>query len=718
MEKYSHYEGATPREKLRSAYAQLTARASAGPSQNVDVSATPSSAGDIEPSAPPPVPEATAPLSRFRNQSQDQLDWNLLNTLLFKRFNPVHLRVKDDYERVVASESHSIREFLRISDPREESAENELERLEPKIRDVLKHLSNVATHPDLNINDHIKDSRSDLAKEAAWAEYSSAKFLFLAYVVEIASSRDIHIVILVDEEKTQDVVERYLKGKGLVYTRPREEMGIGTNQEVSMTRDCLSFGIQSSRNDGVMETYKRPSAIVALDSSFNAKNPSVEHMRTTYARNGSLLPVIRLIVASSSEHVELCFPNLAEIQQLRLVVYYTMQLRDLVGDLQDDALGVREDVEEILSSLLSDNFEYHWPLPLIEPLHIVSSKELGSLRIGGLNEANAGSAPPLRALSQKRGIEVEGTNEQVSKRFRPGVSQDASQFTDGSNVQSQTLDRDLQTLEKHLIQMRASHAAERESLRESLAAAESRLLEREKVLESLQHRYESRTKNLHQIRQERDRLVESNTASEQRIQRQKEEIGKLKDERTQLRHDLESARERLKTGGGTAAELESSQEEIRRLTKENAALQRKAEYESKQTEYTREQYQTASTAAAQSGNESRQLREENETLKRKVAADVSRLKELNMKNEESRHLARIAELETTLSNRDDLLRRKEEELREIRKNRPSTRSTSTQPRSPKWTAGNSRPTSPGINNNGSTFAGRGSALRFSSEMSL
>lgn len=266
--------------------------------------------------------------------------------------------------------------------------------------------------------------------------------------------------------------------------------------------------------------------------------------------------------------------------------------------------------------------------------------------------------------------------------------------------------------------MKTTNAAERESLQASLAAVQTRLQEKEKALEALQHRYESRTQELHKTRRERDQLSEAKLASERRVEKQKEELGKLKDERTELRHDLEKAREELKTGGGNVAELESAREEIRRLTKENASLQRKAEYESKQTEYTREQYQNASTVAAQAGNETRQLREENETLKRKVAGDVTRLKELNVKGDSERHLSRIAELESTLSNRDDLLRRKEEELREIRKNRPSTRSTSTQPRSPKWNAANSRPTSPGITNNGSTFAGRGSALRFSSEMSL
>lgn len=270
-----------------------------------------------------------------------------------------------------------------------------------------------------------------------------------------------------------------------------------------------------------------------------------------------------------------------------------------------------------------------------------------------------------------------------------------------------------------MVQKKSEDTAALETLQKALAAAESRLQEREKILGSLQHRYESRTSDLHKIRQERDRLLETKSASEQRLEKQKEDITKLKDERSQLKLDLEQAREALKNGGGDMAELEKAREEIRRLTKENASLERKADFADKQAEYTREQYQTASNVAAQSGNELRQLKEENEALTRKVAGEASRLREINLKNDESHHLSRIAELEALLSSREYLLHKKEDELREIRKNRPSTRSTSTQPRSPKLTAGNhSRPTSPGLNNNGSNFPGRGSALRFSSEMSL
>jgi hypothetical protein len=62
LEKYSHLEGATPREKMRNLWASTRERNTLEP-QPIEPSATPSSVGDIEPSAPLSIPETVAPLS-------------------------------------------------------------------------------------------------------------------------------------------------------------------------------------------------------------------------------------------------------------------------------------------------------------------------------------------------------------------------------------------------------------------------------------------------------------------------------------------------------------------------------------------------------------------------------------------------------------------------------------------------------------------------------
>lgn len=62
MEKYSHMEGSTPREKMKNVFAKLRDKSTIDALRN-EASATPSSFGDIEASEPPPVPETVAPLS-------------------------------------------------------------------------------------------------------------------------------------------------------------------------------------------------------------------------------------------------------------------------------------------------------------------------------------------------------------------------------------------------------------------------------------------------------------------------------------------------------------------------------------------------------------------------------------------------------------------------------------------------------------------------------
>ncbi|OQE35449.1 hypothetical protein PENCOP_c013G04080 [Penicillium coprophilum] len=749
LDRYGQFPGSTPVERIRNAWAQIGEENQSELLQTPNAVETPSSVGDIEASIPVSVPETTAPLSvradtdsfshshtavhhghsepllppselaHGGHMSQPSLQTIHPSALTVTGMDevvpgsvhlgpsefavtlPMDSRVKDDYERVLSDAATSIRQFFDSFQSNTHISEPEREFLYSQMREVVTRLSNVSTHPDLNISDHLKDPDPDLAKEAAWAEYSSAKFLLLGHLMEIVGTHELHLILAVQDEKKQAVLERYLQGKGFAYTKPRDEMG--STLEVSLAKGPLSFGIHSSET--ARELYKPPSAIFALDSYFRPKSPSIQHIRTTYARNGNLLPVIWFLVANTSEHIERCLPESPDPDRLRLLVHYIARLHDEVGDLQDDALGVHEDAEEILGYLLDS--VAGWPLPIIEPLKLVPLEEL---ECDNSSSSDEGMQP-----AQKRTLDDE-PDEQSSKRARVGT-QENSQLTESTKPSSQTLDRELQSLEKNLIQMKHIHANEKAQLQAQLAQANSRFQEMEKALGVLQHRYESRTKELHATRQERDRVTETKPSLEQRVEKQKETIFSLKEERAELKRELDEARQALKDGGGSSAELETAREEIRRLAKENSNLERKAEFEKNQAEYTREQYQTASTAAAQSGTETRRLATENEKLRRKAESNAVQLRELHMKDESVRHLARIEELELILATRDEFLRRKEDELREIRKNRPSTRSTSTQPRSPKWAG--SRPTSPGVGHNGNGnggHGGRGSALRYSSDM--
>lgn len=248
------------------------------------------------------------------------------------------------------------------------------------MEELAEGLNNVSTHPDLNIPLHLMEPDSNLETQASWAEYSSAKFLLLGHLIDIASGHDLHLILAVEHERKQKLIERYLRGKGFVYTRPREAMGSGL--EVSMAKGPLSFGIHTSEN--VKELLKAPSAIFAFDTSFNPKSPSVQHIRTTYTRNEYPLPVVWFLVANSCEHIQRCLPDLSETDQMRSLVLHTARLHEEVGDLQDGAFGVRENADRILNFLL-DSFA-SWSLPTVAPLDFVS--------VTGLDSSSPSSGTP------------------------------------------------------------------------------------------------------------------------------------------------------------------------------------------------------------------------------------------------------------------------------------------------------------------------------------
>lgn len=235
---------------------------------------------------------------------------------------------------------------------------------------VLERLNNIATHPDLNMARHLEDAESDLEKEAYWTEYSSFKYVLLSYIIEYASDSDMHFIIMVQGGKSRQILERYLLGKGFAYTNARKTAGgVGSNVEVSLQKESLSFGIRSTQDAGTGEAYKRPSVLIAFDSTLNVKSPSVEHFRTTYARDGNLLPVIHLLISKSSEHIVRCFSGLSEHERLHLVIGCVFRYRDVVGETQE-SLEVNEIAEEIVGWLLSDNLLASWPIPAIESLQI------------------------------------------------------------------------------------------------------------------------------------------------------------------------------------------------------------------------------------------------------------------------------------------------------------------------------------------------------------
>lgn len=250
---------------------------------------------------------------------------------------------------------------------------------------MITQLNNISTHSDLNLAENPTARTPDFTTESSWAEYSSSKFQFLGYFIDAAV--DLHVLIMAKPGKTVDIVKNYLLGKGFSMI-PKESDN--DSSALVFVKDSLSFEIRLTTGERIMPPYKSPAIMIALDSSFDADDPATRELRVA-ADSERLVPVVRLIISNSAEHVERCLPAGSDISRLRLLVQHTTSLRGSVGDLQDDALGVQENAEETLLYLMSDPATRNWPLAAVENLGIESSEESPSLE-----------PEELRAMSSSR----------------------------------------------------------------------------------------------------------------------------------------------------------------------------------------------------------------------------------------------------------------------------------------------------------------------------
>lgn len=237
-----------------------------------------------------------------------------------------------------------------------------------KLQKIIDKLDNVCTHPDLNLPKEPPVNVNDITKEASWAEHSSSKFLFLGHFIDAALAHDIHVIIMVKRGRTMKIIENYFLGKGFAL-RLTPSSDDSDSSEMIFYRDKLSFGVRTTSDEQAFESFRPPALIIALDSTFNPQNESVKLLREK-SIPGILIPVVRLVISNTCEHLRLCAHDCPDDIKSRLLVANAKRISDTVGELQDDALGVQEDAEEILGYLTADPASRKWPLAYIEILDI------------------------------------------------------------------------------------------------------------------------------------------------------------------------------------------------------------------------------------------------------------------------------------------------------------------------------------------------------------
>ena len=251
----------------------------------------------------------------------------------------------------------------------------------------------------------------------------------------------------------------------------------------------------------------------------------------------------------------------------------------------------------------------------------------------------------------------------------------------------QDLQNALQRAEKTLATVKAASSAREE-------AVQAQLQEHMSALHGVQTRYEDRNTEFHILRHERDDLVATAAIADRKRDALNAEIAKLKLERNALNEELKTTREALLSSSiPEISELERLRTETASLAHGKSSLERQVQSLEETFEFTRQQYQQASTAAAEAVSRASELEALNTILRRQASGDASRLRQLNITNAIA---AEQQENERLKAENDDLkeLLRKKERGRGV-----TTRTGSVAPKSPRLGA------SPGRSRAGSRAPG-------------
>lgn len=287
----------------------------------------------------------------------------------------MNCRVRDQYASVINFLQKSIEKFMGSEMPEEASIQG--------ARKLLTRINHITTHQDLDEGEvPEQSSQTSPEDEAIWAEDCSFKFKFLSHLFANMRNDARHISIVARPGRTLDIIETFLKGRGVLYFRPD---GRGSSQPNDQRyAGCqLEVSIVPSGFGGMNLPVKPAALVIAFDGSVNVREPQVTRTRTHPGFDWAM-PVVHLLVYKSAEHIERCVDDkLDETARLKKIISCMTQLRHDVGVLAPEDTPEWAAAEEVAIAIRQNGHQLTWSLPAIraipldwlEPFQDVSTQD-------------------------------------------------------------------------------------------------------------------------------------------------------------------------------------------------------------------------------------------------------------------------------------------------------------------------------------------------------
>ncbi|KAL8729777.1 MAG: hypothetical protein Q9166_004500 [cf. Caloplaca sp. 2 TL-2023] len=595
----------------------------------------------------------------------------------------MHTRVRDQYTSIINVYRDTIMKLMN-SDSRDQACENEITKLLTRINDTLQH-------SDLDAKETLEEtSQPSPEDEATWAEQCSFKFQFLRHFLEGIRHDDVHVSIVAQPGRLLDIIETFLKGRGIVYFRP-DGKGASLPGDQRFAHCRCQVSIVPSGLDGNNLAMKPAALVIAFDGSVNAVQPQVYRMRVQQGFDW-LQPVVRLVVYKSAEHLAICLPaHMNQYDRIRRIVSGMTQLRHEVGQLNPEDMEVSAAAEEVAIALRLGGHERRWTLPSIRalPLDFHESSRDSSTQLS--SQLSQEQDVPFESSSLKRAWnDMDSADTDKAKRQRLSSTQSTSHITDSIHQPSQVdylqkqngslaIENDnLKSQVNHLIASQTAlekqlatttrtnqHLLSQTSITQS--THQTHISDLEGSLSSLQTRYEDKDRAYRDLQLSQSDLDASLAKATHKVDSQTTDLTSLKASKRQLEADLEQARkDLLSTSNPDLARIALAESAARDALIENELLKKKTATLSSDLEFTRTEYQTASTSAADLAAQVTSLTSQLEVAESKASGEATRLAQINKDNAIKEARKEIRQLKTVLEERERVCRRKEEEIVELK----------------------------------------------------
>lgn len=236
-----------------------------------------------------------------------------------------------------------------------------------KLNELLGRLANVANHIGLEGGGPGSQDTVLSEQEALYAEMSSEKFKFLGHLFEVARKENLHVALIARSGPLHDIIETFLKGKKVRYNRP--DTFSRSDPRTAHGQLQVSVIASGKEGDAGVTVARKADLVIGLDETFNANDNQVVDLRTSNNSIGQIAPVIRLVVYSSVEHLDLCLPRMLEpVDRLRKLIFCVWHTQTIVGELEADEPDSIFCAEQVAKFLRNGSQAGSWTIPSIRPI--------------------------------------------------------------------------------------------------------------------------------------------------------------------------------------------------------------------------------------------------------------------------------------------------------------------------------------------------------------